>query len=278
MSNSNFEKVMNANDEPVKEDDGNDSDESISTEELNKLQSEVDEVFKKDKEEPKPVEVVEPKQDVSIVEPQTKPKKTKVKKLSKKELEEQKRLLEEQLKDYEDEGGSLEVIPEPEPVKKRAGRPKKTEEQKEQERLSKKTIIKEKVIYMIPDDEGGYKKINNAKPLSKLHLKKLEEEKRIQEKEEEIGKRIVRTKRGKEDKRSTRERTPAQIEHSKKLVAMMADRRAKKKEATNKQNKDNIKTAIVEVVSKPIEQVKQELPDYKPPVRSITQQYQDFFS
>ena len=278
MPNSNFEKVMNANDEPVKEDDGNDSDESISTEELNKLQSEVDEVFKKDKEEPKPVEVVEPKQDVSIDEPQTKPKKTKVKKPSKKELEEQKRLLEEQLKDYEDEGGSLEVIPEPEPVKRRAGRPKKSEEQKEQERLSKKTIIKEKVIYMIPNDEGGYKEVKNAKPLSKLHLKKLEEEKRIQEKEQEIGKRIVRTKRGKEDKRSTRERTPAQIEHTKKLVAMMAERRAKKKEATNKQNKDNIKQAVVEVVSKPLEEVKKELPDYKPPVRSINQQYQDFFS
>ena len=276
MSNSNFEKVMNANDEPVKEDDGNDSDESISTEELNKLQSEVDEVFKKDKEEPKPIEIEQPKEDVSIDEPQIKPKKTKVKKLSKKELEEQKRLLEEQLKYYEDESDSLEV--KPEPVKKRAGRPKKTEEQKEQERLSKKTIIKEKVIYMIPNDEGGYKEVKNAKPLSKLHLKKLEEEKKIQEKEQEIGKRIVRTKRGKEDKRSTRERTPAQIEHSKKLVAMMAQRRKDKKEKSMKEQKDTIKQAVVEVVSKPIEEVRRELPDYKPPVRSINQQYNDFFS
>ena len=201
----------------------------------------------------------------------------KVKKPSKKELQEQKRLLEEQLKEYEDEGGSLDVIQEP--VKKsRAGRPKKTEEQKKEERLSKKTIIKEKVIYMIPNEEGGYNEVKNAKPLSKLHLKKLEEEKKIKEKEEEIGKRILRTKRGKEDKRSTRQRTPAQIEHSKKLVAMMAERRAKKNAANNKQQKDNIKQAVVEVVSKPIEEVKKELPNYKPPVRSINQQYNDFFS
>jgi len=27
---------------------------------------------------------------------------------------------------------------------------------------------------MIPNDEGGYKEVKNAKPLSKLHLKKLE--------------------------------------------------------------------------------------------------------
>lgn len=276
MSNSNFKKVMNANDEPVKEDDGNDSDESISTEELNKLQKEVDEVFIKDKEEPKPVEIEEPKQDVSIDKPQTKPKKMKVKKPSKKELQEQKRLLEEQLKEYEDEGGSLDVIEEP--VKRRAGRPKKTEEEKKEERLSKKTIIKEKVIYMIPNEEGGYKEIKNAKPLSKLHLKKIEEEKKIKEREEEIGKRILRTKRGKADKRSTTQRTEKQIEHSKKLVAMMAERRAKKNAANNKQQKDNIKQAVVEVVSKPIEEVRKELPNYKPPVRSINQQYNDFFS
>ena len=273
MSKSNFEKVMNAKDEPV-EDDGNDSDESISTEELNKLQNEVDEVFNKDKEEPKPVEI-EQKEDVSIDETQHELKKTKVKKPSKKELEEQKRLLEEQLKQYEDEGGSLD--PET-PVKKRAGRPRKSDKQKEEERLSKKTIIKEKVVYMIPNDEGGYKEVKNAKPLSKRHLDKLEEEKKIQKQEEEIGKRIIRTKKGKADKRSTKERTPAQIEHSKKLVAMMAQRRKEKKEKTMKDQKDNIKQAVVEIVSKPIEEVRSELPDYKPPVRSITQQYNDFFS
>ena len=46
---------------------------------------------------------------------------------------------------------------------------------------------------------------------------------------------------------------------------------------TNKQNKDNIKQAVVEVVSKPIEEVKKELPNYVPPQKSINQQYNDFF-
>ena len=107
--------------------------------------------------------------------------------------------------------------------------------------------------------------------------KKIEEEKSLQEKELEIGKRIVRTKKGKEDKRSTKERTEKQIAHSKKLVEIMAKRRLEKKEANNKQQKDNIKQAVVEVVSQPIESVRKELPNYKPPQKSIHQQYTDFF-
>ena len=154
------------------------------------------------------------------------------------------------------------------------GRPKKTQEEK----LAKKTIIKEKVIYMIPDKEtGDYKEVKNAKPLSKRHLKKIEEEKEIQKKEEEIGKRIVRTKTGKEDKRSSKERTPAQIAHSKRLVEMMAKKRAEKKQTANKNMKDTIKQAVVEVVSKPIEAVKKELPNYKPPQKNINDQFKDFF-
>ena len=65
--------------------------------------------------------------------------------------------------------------------------------------------------------------------------------------------------------------------HSKKLVEIMAKRRAEKKEASNKQQKDNIKQAVVEIVTKPIEHVKAELPNYKPPQKSVYQQYNDFF-
>tara|TARA_R110002020_G_scaffold7745_3_gene32173 strand:- start:1609 stop:2433 length:825 start_codon:yes stop_codon:yes gene_type:complete len=270
--NSHIQKTMNPNNDEPKVDDGDDSDESISTEELNKLQSEVDEVFKKDKEEP--VKQVEPKKDISIDIPKD-VEKSKPKKLSKKELEEQKRLLEEQLKEYET---IEETIDEDKPVKKPRGRPKKSEEQKKEEKLAKKTIIKEKIIYMVKDENDEYKPVKNAKPLSKYSLKKLEQEKKILEQEAEIGKRIVRTKKGKADQRCLKPRTDKQIAHCKKLVEMMRSRREDKAKKTNKRITDNIKTAIVEVVSQPMESVKATLPNYKPPVKSINQQYNDFFS
>jgi len=253
MSKSHLENTMNKKDEipddPKDDDVRSDSDESISTEELNTLQHQVGETFKKEEEPPAEKEIE-----------QEKPKK-----LSKKELQ-------DLLKEYDDIEEPIQQ--EETSVKKKKGRPKKTDEEKN----AKKTIIKEKVIYMVKDDNTDeYKPVKNPKPLSKRHLKKIEEEKSLQEKELEIGKRIVRTKKGKEDKRSTKERTPAQIAHSKKLVEIMAKRRAEKKEASNKQQKDNIKQAVVEVVSQPIESVRKELPNYKPPQKSVYQQYNDFF-
>jgi len=252
---SHIEKTMNQEEPEIEtENNESDSDESISTEELNKLQNEVNEIL----EEP---------------EPEPEPPKQKIKKPTKKELQKQKELLEQEINNIEDE--PQEEI---KPVIKSRGRPKLTEDQKKEKALSKKTIVKEKIIYMVPDkDTGEYKEVKNAKPLSKRHLQKLEEEKKLQEKEQEIGKRIVRTKKGKEDKRSTRERTPAQIAHSKKLVEMMKERREKKNQTKLKEQKDTIKQAVVEVVSKPIEEVKKELPNYVPPQKSINQQYNDFF-
>ena len=53
--------------------------------------------------------------------------------------------------------------------------------------------------------------------------------------------------------------------------------RAEKKQTANKNMKDTIKQAVVEVVSKPIESVKKELPNYKPPQKNINDQFKDFF-
>lgn len=251
---SNIEKVMNQEEPEIEtENNESDSDDSISTEELNKLQNEVNEIL----EEP---------------EPEPEPPKQKIKKPTKKELQKQKELLEQEINNIEDE--PQEEI---KPVIKSRGRPKLTQEQKKEKALSKKTIVKEKIIYMVKDENDEYKPVKNAKPLSKRHLQKIEQEKKLQEKEQEIGKRIVRTKKGKEDKRSTRERTPAQIAHSKKLVEMMKERREKKNQTKLKEQKDTIKQAVVEVVSKPIEEVRKELPNYVPPQKSINQQYNDFF-
>ena len=78
MSNSNIENVMNGTSqekEIVNNDDdrGNESDESISTEELNLLQKQVGETFKPDP-EPEPEKQIEKKEEV-IEEVKTKPKK-----------------------------------------------------------------------------------------------------------------------------------------------------------------------------------------------------------
>ena len=279
-----LENTMNANskDETLetidesKEYDSDDSDASISSEDIKKLQDEVKISFKKDEPIEKPI--VEPIKE-TIKEPIVEPiiineiKKTKPKKLSKRQIELEKKKLQDQLnKLEEDQEQEQEPVIEEvvEVIKpKGRGRPKKTLEEK----LSKKTIIKEKVIYMIPNDTGGYDEVKNAKPLSKSHLKKIENEKKVAEEELLIGKRIVRTKSGKGDQRSTKPRSEAQIAHSKKFVAMMAEKRKKKLEDSNSNTKAIIKESIVEVVTQPI----QSIPNYKPPVKSIQHQYNDFF-
>ena len=61
--------------------------------------------------------------------------------------------------------------------KKPRGRPKKSLEEK----LAKKTIIREKIIYMIPDSDGNLKKVKNPE-LTKRDLKRIELEKQKEEK------------------------------------------------------------------------------------------------
>ena len=60
------------------------------------------------------------------------------------------------------------------PVKKKKpkGRPPKPLEEK----LAKQTIVKEKIIYMIPNENGGYDKVKN-KQLTARDIKKIEHRK-----------------------------------------------------------------------------------------------------
>ena len=153
MSKSHLENTMNKKDEipdDKKDDDvrSESSDESISTEDLNILQNQVGETFKKE-EEPEEKEIEEVKPD-------------KPKKLSKKELQ-------DLLKEYDNIEEPKQLEEEPPVIKKKKGRPKLSNEEKN----AKKTIIKEKVIYMVKDDNTDeYKPVKNPKPLSKRHLKK----------------------------------------------------------------------------------------------------------
>ncbi len=151
------------------------------------------------------------------------------------------------------------------PVKKKKGRPAKTEHEKLEEKLSKKTIIKEKVIYMIQDPEsGGYKEVKN-KQLTARDLKKIEERKKAEQMEIELGKKLLRTKNGKVDKRSIGEktRTPAQVAATQKMLEANIKRRQAQKELKDMKKetktKEIVKEALEEIVYKPSKK-----PDPKP--------------
>ena len=142
------------------------------------------------------------------------------------------------------------------PVKKKKGRPAKTENEKLEEKLSKKTIIKEKIVYMIPDESGGYKQVKN-KQLTARDLKKIEERKKAEQMELELGKKLLRTKNGKVDKRSIgeRTRTPAQIAATKAMLEANVKRRQAQKELKDmkkeNQTKAIVKHSLEEVIYKP---------------------------
>ena len=161
-------------------------------------------------------------------------------------------------------------------VKKPAGRPK-TKPDKPQ------VVTKEitKVIYMIPNEEGtGYIEKKNPKPLSERQLKKIEEEKKIKEQEVELGKKLYRTKKGTVDMRSKNNRTEKQIENSKRLVELnkkrAEERRNKKKEEMKSMISNEVKDSMIDVVTKPIQQVKKERQERKPVITPEQQKANEY--
>lgn len=196
---------------------------------------------------------IEPEEVVveeNVVEPEP-PKKTKAKPRAKpvKKIK----------PDKQEYDGEDEASPEEEtPKKKPRGRPKKPEIEK----AAKQVVVKEKVIYMVPNEkkEGSFKKIKNP-TLGVRAMKKLELEAEKEKKELELGKALVVTKKGKIDKRSTT-RTPAQIAATARLVEANKLRREaagklkaaeKKEEAVNKkiEQKEIVKESLREVISEP---------------------------
>ena len=165
------------------------------------------------------------------------------------------------------------------PKKATRGRPKLAEDEKK----AKKVVIKEKRIYMVKDDSTGEYKEQKIKPLTERQLKKIELEKKNTELEIEIGKKLARTKKGKVDNRSMKERSPAQVAHSKKLVEMNRLRREKRKtenkEELSKSIDDSVKKSMVKIITAPKEIIKEVIPDYEPPKPKKTnkQIYDDFF-
>ena len=265
----------------------NESDESLNTDDMNELVETKKEVItggverssppkeKKTKVKKSKKEVLENMEDVTeniVIE--EKPKVKEKKPRTEKQIEATKRMLEANKKKREDKLKNLEntkveskkiekvkpVKEEPlieveEKPKKRMGRPKTH---------TKEVIhkIHEKVIYMIPDGNGGFEEVKNPKPLCKKDLKKLDLEKQAKQDEIELGKKLIRKKSGAVDMRSKNKRTEKQIENAKKLVEFNKKKREDKlkmqKEQLNSTIKEQVQDSMIEVVSKPLSVIKEE--------------------
>jgi hypothetical protein len=137
---------------------------------------------------------------------------------------------------------------------------------------------------MVKDDSTGEYKEQKIKSLTERQLKKIELEKKNTELEIEIGKKLARTKKGSIDNRSMKQRSPAQVAHSKKLVEMNRIRREKikteNKDSLDKSIDESVKKSMVKIITAPKEIIKEVLPDYeapKPRKKTNKQIYDDFF-
>jgi len=134
-------------------------------------------------------------------------------------------------------------------TKKPRGRPKKSLEEK----LAKQVITKEKVIYMVQNDKGEFEKAKNPK-ITARELKKMELQKEKERKEIELGKTLQTRKNGKLDNRSVKQRTPAQIEATKRMLEANKKRREEKSKYKKAEEKQVIKDSVREVVNEPFYQ------------------------
>ena len=254
---------------------GSESDSSIATDEMNELKTNVDDTFekKKKKDTSKKVKVIDPglnEVEVETTDPTPDVEEVvKIIKRPKKKVEKVVYVTESSEEDDEEEP--------PQPIvkkKKKKGRPPMPLE----ERLAKKVITKEKVIYMIEGQDGTLTK-KDPKQISLRELKKLEKEEEAQKKELELGRRLKRMKDG--SAKIPKPRSAKQIEATKKMrEALEAKKKARKEqgvqekqvkqEAKEKVLKESVKESIREVVQEPI----------KPPprVKSAREEYLDFFS
>ena len=122
-----------------------------------------------------------------------------------------------------------------------------------EEKLAKQVITKEKVIYMVQNDKGEFEKAKNPK-ITARELKKMELQKEKERKEIELGKTLQTRKNGKLDNRSVKQRTPAQIEATKRMLEANKKRREEKSKYKKAEEKQVIKDSVREVVNEPFYQ------------------------
>ncbi len=152
------------------------------------------------------------------------------------------------------------VVEEPAPVKKTRGRPPKP--QSEKAKVIERTII-EKHFYLAPIGENGaYEKVSVNK-ITPKNVKKFENIEKSKELMEEHDTTYKLKKNGQIDKRSanrggeTKKRTEKQIAAAKALGQRTKEKYAKLKEEKEKKLKHTIEDTIIDVVSTPIQKVKE---------------------
>ena len=262
---------------------GDESDESINTEEMNQ----------NIEEKKSSVERIKPKPKRKMSEKQLENLRLgREKKAANKKVKEEQKAEEKEIKEYNKSYGikpekkeintadkkpkktKKDKIPEPEPepepvvneivepvvpVKKTRGRPPKPESEKG--KVIERTII-EKHFYLAPIGENGaYEKVSVNK-ITPKNVKKFENIEKSKELMEEHDTTYKLKKNGQIDKRSanrgvTKQRTEKQIAAAKALGQRTKEKYAKLKEEKEKKLKHTIEDTIIDVVSTPIQKVKE---------------------
>jgi hypothetical protein len=161
--------------------------------------------------------------------------------------------------DQEPEPVVNEIVEPEAPVKKPRGRPKKPESEKG--KVIEKTII-EKHFYLAPIGENGqYEKVNVSR-ITPKNVKRFENIEKSKELMEEHDTTYKLKKNGQIDKRSSnrganKQRTEKQIAAAKALGERTRQKYAKLKEEKEKKLKHTIEDTIIDVVSTPIQKVKE---------------------
>jgi mono/diheme cytochrome c family protein len=169
------------------------------------------------------------------------------------------------------------------PVKKKRGRPAGSKNGPvnvqivKVVKVPKERVRKPKIVYCVEEGDGQLIEVDKStlKPAqikpTKKELKLLENEKLVEQVEQEIGKRIKTTAKGKPDKRSTT-RTDAQIEATRKLVESNKQRRLDRLNNEKKDSAEIVKTSVKEVLKEALED-KKPVPKAKPRVKDYSSEF-----
>ena len=128
--------------------------------------------------------------------------------------------------------------------------------------MPQKVVEKTKIIYMIPT-QSGFIETDTLPKLTKNELKKMENDELVSKEELEIGKKLIRKKDGSADKRSSNIKRNGQSDKQKAATQKMLEANRKRREAKKKEKADflnkELKSALIDVVSKPLEESKKEI-------------------
>ena len=144
-------------------------------------------------------------------------------------------------------------------IKKTAIKQIKRQVQKE---MPLRTVEKTKIIYMIPTD-NGFIESDSVPRLSKKQMRYLDNDEVVSKEEEEIGKKIIRKKNGTADNRGklSGDKLEKARERGRKLAEANKLKRELKKKEKDETLGAQVKKAMVDVVTKPISELKKSEPE-----------------